>query len=183
MSMERSTPRNRECSKCHKTKPIDQYYKNKTGPGGISYHCKTCQTAWGRAYYKKTYDKRKEKVKKAVQVRREGPGWRNYLLNHAKKRALKNNIPFNITVEDIYIPKYCPVLGLELVINKDKAGPNSASIDRIVPELGYVKGNIQVISRRANVMKNDATKEELVQFADWIYKSFGVSPFYYRKSW
>lgn len=40
-------------------------------------------------------------------------------------------------------------------------GPNSPSLDKIVPELGYVKGNIVVVSLRANQIKSDATIEEL----------------------
>jgi hypothetical protein len=53
------------------------------------------------------------------------------------------------------------------------SGVLSPSLDRIKPELGYVPGNIQVISARANVMKNDATPEELLAFANWVYRTYG----------
>lgn len=42
------------------------------------------------------------------------------------------------------------------------------SIDRIFPHLGYVKNNIQVISHKANRMKNSATLDELELFARWV---------------
>lgn len=91
----------------------------------------------------------------------------------AKSRAQKRGIPFDIEVIDILIPKVCPVLGLELALNfKQGGGKNSPSLDRIVPELGYVKGNVQVLSSLANAMKSDASKEQLLQFADWIKNTY-----------
>lgn len=81
-----------------------------------------------------------------------------------KNKATKKNIPFNIELSDIYIPKNCPILGMELVttnINgKRGANINSPSLDRINPKLGYTKGNIWVISARANTLKSDGTIEE-----------------------
>lgn len=66
--------------------------------------------------------------------------------------------------EDIGIPEFCPILGVKLIpYGKDlKARTNnSATIDRIIPSRGYVRGNIQVISFRANRIKNNATLDEL----------------------
>lgn len=45
---------------------------------------------------------------------------------------------------------------------------SSPSIDRIIPELGYVRGNIAVISMRANKLKSDATSEELERISAWM---------------
>jgi hypothetical protein len=54
----------------------------------------------------------------------------------------------------------------------DKKGPrpDAPSLDKIDPKLGYVPGNIQVISHKANAMKWDATREELRAFAKWVLK-------------
>lgn len=46
--------------------------------------------------------------------------------------------------------------------------PDSPSLDRIKPELGYVKGNIRVISFKANSIKNDASIEELRQILQYM---------------
>lgn len=90
----------------------------------------------------------------------------NSLLIHAKNRAKKFGIPCNITADDIIIPSYCPILGMPLVIGqKIRRAKNSPSLDRINPKLGYVKGNIRVISMLANMMKSDATEDQLLTFA------------------
>jgi hypothetical protein len=78
-----------------------------------------------------------------------------------KKRAKKGNLPFDLTIEDLEVPEKCPILGLELKAGNDSSREISPSLDRIVPELGYVKGNIRVISLRANRLKSDASIEEL----------------------
>lgn len=89
--------------------------------------------------------------------------WRN-----AKKRANDKNIPFNITVEDIIIPEICPLLNTPLIKGEHtrwKHPENTISLDRIIPEKGYVKGNVRVISALANTMKNNATLEMLLNFS------------------
>ena len=42
------------------------------------------------------------------------------------------------------------------------------SIDRINPSEGYVKGNVIIMSNRANTLKNNATAEELERVAAWM---------------
>jgi hypothetical protein len=96
-----------------------------------------------------------------------------YLYWQLKTRAKTAGVPFNLTLDDIIIPTHCPILGIPIFRNKGSHGPtgNSPSVDRLVPALGYVKGNVWVISQRANVMKNDASFEELERFADWVKNS------------
>lgn len=91
-----------------------------------------------------------------------------------KHRALKSGITFNLEPEDIVIPDVCPVLGIPLHRNVGgkSSSDNSPSIDRVIPELGYTKGNIQVISQKANRMKNDALPDELRKFAEWVRNTF-----------
>lgn len=96
------------------------------------------------------------------------------MLRSAKHRAKRQGIPFDLTLADIVIPEICPVLGVPLVCNAGtgSAKQDSPSLDKIVPELGYVKGNIQVVSYLANVMKHDATPEQLILFAEWVLKTY-----------
>lgn len=84
------------------------------------------------------------------------------LVTAARQRAKAQGLPFDLRKEDILIPLLCPALGIPL--RRDHGGKrtdDSPSLDRIVPAAGYVKGNVRVISWRANRLKNDATLEEL----------------------
>lgn len=94
------------------------------------------------------------------------------MLRNARARALLAEVPFTINVADIIVPTHCPILGLPLFQSEGKGGgPNSPSLDRIEPTLGYVPGNIIVISNRANRLKSDATIEELRAIASF-YATF-----------
>lgn len=71
--------------------------------------------------------------------------------------------------------EYCPILKLKLETHRGGGAggrDNSYSLDRILPEKGYVAGNVQVISHKANSMKYSASKEELKLFADWVYTTY-----------
>lgn len=86
----------------------------------------------------------------------------------AKRRAKQRGFPFEISIEDVVIPDVCPVLGLSLIVGAGSGAPNSPTLDKIIPCLGYIKGNVQVISRKANTMKSDASFDELRRFAVWV---------------
>lgn len=88
------------------------------------------------------------------------------MLESAKARAKRFGIPFRLSAQDIVLPKHCPVLGVELKQSKSQ-GPCDASptLDRVRPEKGYVRGNVIVVSFRANRIKSNATVRELQKVA------------------
>lgn len=93
---------------------------------------------------------------------KEGHAYKRY---HARKsHAKKNNIPFDISLEYVIslITDRCPVLDIPLswTIRSKTVTENSPSLDRIIPELGYIEGNVCWISARANTIKNSGTAEE-----------------------
>lgn len=96
------------------------------------------------------------------------------LLWGAKKRAKEYNLPFNLEESDIVIPTHCPYLGIALTVSSSRgtSRQNILSLDKIVPELGYTKGNVEVISHLANTMKSNATEEQLIAFATEILKRY-----------
>lgn len=93
-----------------------------------------------------------------------------YLLQHARARAKDSNKECTVTIEDIKIPPVCPVFKTPFQYNT----PYAASIDRINPLGHYTPDNIQVISRKANLMKQNASAEELRKFAHWALKTFPI---------
>lgn len=92
------------------------------------------------------------------------------MLKRASDRAKERGFEFNLTETDLVIPDVCPVLGLVLKVSTGNAKPNSPALDRIDNTKGYVKGNVRVISNRANSLKSDATKEELKLLALDAYR-------------
>lgn len=90
------------------------------------------------------------------------------LLNSARARAKRFNLDFNIDSSDIAIPDRCPMLGTEIYQGEGEGRTgNAPSLDRINNNLGYVKGNVHVISDRANRFKSNMTLNEaelLVKF-------------------
>lgn len=96
---------------------------------------------------------------------------RKHIFRTARARARKRGLDFDITVEDIVVPDRCPVFGMEIrhKFGSGGADDRSPSLDRIDPSKGYIKGNIRVISHRANRIKSDASKEELVMLVEYVH--------------
>ncbi len=91
------------------------------------------------------------------------------ILRNAKARAKKMGLDFNLSIEDIHVPATCPVLGIPLVIGNSKGwSPTCPTLDRVDNSKGYVKGNVCVISWRANSLKGDATLAEVERIAAYI---------------
>ncbi len=88
----------------------------------------------------------------------------------AKRRAIKKNVPFDIEISDIVIPEFCPVLKIKLEVSSKHSWYNSPTLDRIIPSKGYVRGNILVISQRANTIKIDATVEEVRLVLEYLMR-------------
>jgi hypothetical protein len=92
------------------------------------------------------------------------------LLYSSRSRAKKLGIEHTITADDIVIPDVCPLLGIPIYMADRYSDDNSASLDRIDPNKGYTKGNVWVISRKANAIKSNATAEEILLVAENLSK-------------
>jgi hypothetical protein len=91
------------------------------------------------------------------------------LLSCAKQRARLKGLPFELTEQDIFIPEYCPVFGIKLDRHRTgKHSDDSPSLDRLDPSKGYVRGNVIVMSYRANMIKNCGSSEEHRRIAAWM---------------
>ena len=106
-------------------------------------------------------------------IRRTIRGRQYTLLKKARERAKTSNIECTITLDDIMIPERCPVLGIPIVSNTGARHPGNPSLDRHDNSKGYVPGNVHVISLRANLIKNNATPDELERVA--LYAKAGLN--------
>jgi len=101
--------------------------------------------------------------------------WEKQRIKGAVHRAKAKNLPFNITEEYVksITPKdmICPALGIKMNTSVEDLD-SKPSLDRLVPEKGYVKGNVIVVSFRVNRIKTDATPEELMKVAIFYEKLF-----------
>ena len=137
----------RPCMKCELMKPTTDFHKHKMCKGGYNSVCKTCRVPSSRKQFQTTPKEYR-------------------LFSAAKSRSKMKGREFTITLADIVIPTLCPVF-LTLMV--------SPSLDRIDSSKGYVKGNVRVISKRANQLKSNATVEEMERvLADLIRLKNGV---------
>jgi hypothetical protein len=97
--------------------------------------------------------------------------WAKHALKDAKKRAIKKDIPFELSRDYLIsiMQDKCPVFGTEFKwMGNGKIMPESPNLDRIKPSLGYVEGNVVIISSRANNIKSYATWQEIRMVSDWL---------------
>lgn len=119
-----------------------------------------------RTWYIKNLERNRQVRRERAADWREN-NWADRLYFGAKQRAKERGLPFDIEKSDVVIPERCPIFDVPF----ERKTEYAATLDRFDPTLGYVKGNVWVISRKANVMKNDATKEQLMRFAQWVTKT------------
>lgn len=128
------------CSKCGLSKEESDYRKRNRASGGLRGVCKSCECV--------------------EQEQRRSKYPEKYLLTIAKSRAKMKGLVFDITLDDIEIPLVCPVLKIPL-FRGVVGNANSPSLDRIDNSKGYIKGNVAVISQKANTIKGFADTVQL----------------------
>lgn len=153
------------CRTCKGEKPLTDFWKQASTKSGYQSECKDCMRARNNLWHRDNQEKNNQ-IK--ARIRSEHPLW--HIFYGARQRARKRRVPFTITFDEITWPTHCPILGIELKTyfgQRRACGPrwDSFSLDRIKPELGYVPGNVIVVSMRANRIKSDATIEELQKIA------------------
>lgn len=180
--METTAEITKTCKRCNTTKSLNKFYQ--TYKGYYFTNCKTCSRIISSEYKKIDKYKEKEKLHKQTDEYRIRA---NYLkrtqekdriqamLSNAKRRARKKGKEFTITKKDIVIPKFCPLLQIPLIWGSKGNYENTPSLDCINPNLGYTPDNICVISKKANSMKNSATKEDMKIFLKNIVNYMNIN--------
>lgn len=166
--------KSRICTKCGEEKPLEEFSRNKQGKYGRRAFCKECEHKIQnsperlarrnelRKLRRENDEYRLARNLKDVETRHNNEdSIKKALVRAAKARAKKKGIPFDVTIEDFILPEKCPLLEIPLTVGYGSSQENSYSLDKIIPDLGYVKGNVWVISNKANMIKNNASLEEL----------------------
>ena len=127
-----------------------------------------------KATHAKWYRANRDKVKQAQDAyRKDRPV--KYLLGLAKRRSARKGLEFSIGLEDLVVPSVCPLLGIP--INSYSVDLDfRPSLDRIDSSKGYIKGNVQVVSHKANRIKSNACGEELLMLAINLLRLEGKLP-------
>lgn len=153
------TPENKICPRCKVEKPSEQFSTNPRAGDGLAHYCTPC----GRAMKKYARNKELAHSPKKLKVRE--------MISSARKRAKRDNVPIDIDHDYVMnlATDICPALGIPIsYTNSGHLKDNSATLDKFDAERGYVKGNVNIISRLANIIKTSATANQVRHVADWM---------------
>tara|TARA_R110000765_G_C18627874_1_gene572523 strand:+ start:63 stop:626 length:564 start_codon:yes stop_codon:yes gene_type:complete len=161
---------------------VDIVYPDNINPSNFRNHTYICRTCDLKKEYQKEKKRRKNKKVGDKQHLTD-------MLDGCRARSRKNNILFSLKIKDLreLITDTCPILGIKYEINKKNKqwgkgkGKNnwqtSPSIDRIVPNKGYTKENVIIVSLMANSIKNQATPKQILKVGEFykeLYKEKGI---------
>ncbi len=150
------------CTKCNQEKSLDYFQVIRRGKPNQSRlgYCDTCR----RQQLNKNLNSSPEKILKDM-------------FNRLLLRCKKNNIKIDIDFEyfsniRILQNNKCFYSEKELILTRGKGiNPYTLTVDKVIPEKGYVKGNIVLCSKRFNSIKNDMSLEEMRQYTPtWYHK-------------
>ena len=158
--------------------PVKPCTRGHMAPINAFNHCMQCVREYRkeRGHFSESSKRWREKNKELSNANRREWNRRNpkrNMINVCRMYAKRRGIPFDLEQSDFEIPDKCPIFGMPLERGIGSRHDASPSIDRIVPQLGYVRGNVVVISWRANRLKQDATIDEMksiVAFYEKILK-------------
>lgn len=148
----------KSCKACSSLKPYSDFGKNRRMADGLNFYCRSCRKA-----------QRNPVVDQAANKRWRINNPSRKMLSQARRNAAARGEQCELTLEDIIIPKLCPVLGIPIVETTGSGGRSdgTATLDRINNDIGYLKGNVIVVSWRANRLKSNSTPKELRRIADF----------------
>ena len=135
--------------------------------------CKNCEhknPKWRKKSFRMKYDTNFRDKINAYKRENRKTNFEAEMWRAAKRRANERGLEFNIEISDINIPELCPILEVPLVKGDSNNYEYTPSLDRIDNTKGYIKGNIIVMSKKANSMKNSASWEELQKFCKNILR-------------
>lgn len=152
------------CTKCNTMKRLDEFNRETRKKDGRQCWCRRCMSELRASRSVEI----SEKYRQNLQRTRYSPAGRikAHLFN-AKRNAERRNVPFDLTKKTLPpYPGNCPCC--DVIMEYGAAQAITPTLDRIIPALGYVPGNIQWLCHRCNWRKSDASLEDLMQIASRV---------------
>lgn len=147
----------RTCISCKKTKKITEFYSRRNEKYREKTYrtkCKTCNSKDQRERYKKYKQTNPFKCRCAK----------------IKARAKSKNLKFNLTPE--YLESIwtgiCPISKIKIKWTTNRNDESAAELDRLIPKKGYIKGNVNFVSRKMNRLKNSANLKDIKLLCKWL---------------
>lgn len=174
------------CPVCKLTKVTDEFNVSTRSEDGLQFLCRNCydihmeiNKGVDKNYFRKLRSKVDVAFKESLQEAKRLNARKNHItsmLSNARCRAVKKGLEFSLTKEDIIIPEICPILKVPFIQGTKDNYDFTPTIDRIDNSKGYTVDNIQIITNKANSMKNSATPEMLQNFIISITNDERYSP-------
>ena len=142
----------KKCSTCGRNLSEDSFeILPKKGNKYLRSVCRTCRYS--------TRNKQKSASPEA---------YMKHLYTQLKSSRRKSKLEWALEFEDVIQLWYeqegkCALSGMFMTWQKDGSGKKelNISIDRIDPHIGYILGNIQLVTTRVNILKHSLTEDEL----------------------
>ena len=162
-------------------------YNRQINKGKSKFYCS--YKCVGKADIQKNPDKFKKfreanaiRIKKYCGCRLDQYSPFKYHANKARSRSKLKNYQTDLTTE--YLKEVwdkqngiCPYSNIKMELQRTtqdgdiRKTPIKASLDRIDPNIGYIQGNVEFVCYSVNVMKNDFTKQQMIDFINKIKTS------------
>lgn len=150
----------KRCSSCNQLKPLTQFHKRKLSRDGLQARCKPCRYTENADHFRRSANGSLD-------------GFLSYLVTRARQRARKRGLPFDLTTDHIlalwrHQSGRCALTGrhLHTQMSRGHARPETCTIDRITPSLGYVEGNIRLVTHWSNVARHNLSDDQLIDWAN-----------------
>jgi hypothetical protein len=162
------------CAKEGIERPIEEFGRDVHQADGYCSSCKECRKVplEGRQQYYSSHKPKILEYNRQWRLRQQQRDMRLFklkdMIRSAKNRAKQEGVPCDIETDDfvetIYTLDTCPVFPWIILAwgNIGRQKRESPTLDRIVPALGYVKGNVRIISWRANSAKRNWTIRQFI---------------------
>lgn len=168
MRQSAAKPQQNTCIHCTETKPLERFVKDKKAKLGVRNVCLDCSLERS----KQAPDYREVRNARVAKFRKTLRGGVSQRMMAAKRRAKKDRLPFDLDMDYLMTlwseQRGICALSKQPIVIGDVDWWHRASIDKIYPEKGYIKGNVQFLSMRVNAAKGNLNNKEFFELCKQI---------------